>query len=101
VLAYFRRSSQGETALIAVNLTPVPRHGYRIGVPGTGRWVEIMNTDSDVYGGSGQGNLGGVDTESLPAPHNGRSHSVDITIPPLGVVVLLRESEVGAPVSES
>jgi 1,4-alpha-glucan branching enzyme len=88
VLAYFRKSRAGETVLVGVNLTPVPRHSYRIGVQEPGRWVEILNTDSESYGGSGQGNLGGVDTGPLPVPHHGRPHSIDVTLPPLGVVIL-------------
>jgi 1,4-alpha-glucan branching enzyme len=91
VIAYFRRSSAGEAVLVALNLTPVPRHGYRIGVPGPGRWDELLNTDAEVYGGSGQGNLGAVDTGPVAAPHHGRPHSIDLNLPPLGVVVLLHE----------
>lgn len=88
VLAYFRSSAGVDKVLVAVNLTPVPRHAYRLGVPGPGRWVEILNTDAEPYGGSGQGNLGAVDTGPLPVPHHGRPHSIDITLPPLGVVIL-------------
>jgi len=90
VLAYFRKSESG-TILVAVNLTPVPRHTYRVGVPQPGRWVEILNTDSESYGGSGQGNLGGVDTGPLPVPHQGRPHSIDLTLPPLAAVILEHE----------
>jgi 1,4-alpha-glucan branching enzyme len=88
VLAYFRRSADGDTSLVAVNVTPVPRHGYRIGVPGPGRWVEILNTDAETYGGSGQGNLGAVYTGPRAVPHQGRSHSIDLTLPPLGTVII-------------
>ena len=91
VLAYFRRSSDGDTLLVAVNLTPVPRHAYRIGVPGPGRWVEIVNTDAELYGGSGQGNLGGVETGPSAVPHHGLPQSIDLTLPPLGVVILRHE----------
>jgi 1,4-alpha-glucan branching enzyme len=91
VAAYFRRSEEDETLLVAINLTPVPRHMYRIGVPAPGRWAEILNTDSEIYGGSGQGNLGGVDTGPLPVPHQGRPHSIDLTLPPLAVVILKHE----------
>jgi 1,4-alpha-glucan branching enzyme len=88
VSAYFR-SSAGGKVLAAANLTPVPRHGYRIGVPGPGRWVEILNTDAADYGGSGQGNLGGV--ESAPVPHLGSPHSIEVTLPPLAMIVLRHE----------
>jgi 1,4-alpha-glucan branching enzyme len=93
VLAYFRRSADGETTLTAVNLTPVPRHGYRIGVPGPGRWAEILNTDAGSYGGSGQGNLGVVVTGEPAVPHGGRSHSIDLTLPPLGAIILLQDRD--------
>jgi 1,4-alpha-glucan branching enzyme len=88
VLAYFRRASDGETLLVVHNLTPVPRHGYRIGVPGRGRWVEILNSDSEIYGGSGQGNLGAVDTGAVPTPDSGRPESIDLTLPPLSTLIL-------------
>jgi 1,4-alpha-glucan branching enzyme len=88
VIAYLRRSSAGETVLIALNLTPVPRPGYRIGVEGPGDWVEVLNTDAGVYGGSGIGNLGVVGTGGVATPHKGRPHSIELTLPPLGVVVL-------------
>ncbi len=88
VLAYFRRSETDETLLVIHNLTPVPRTGYRVGVPGPGRWVEILNTDSEIYGGSGLGNLGAVDTGPLPVPHHGRPESIDLILPPLATLVL-------------
>jgi 1,4-alpha-glucan branching enzyme len=88
VSAYFR-SSAGGKVLAAANLTPIPRHGYRIGVPGPGRWVEILNTDAADYGGSGQGNLGGV--ESSPVPHLGAPQSIEVTLPPLAMIVLRHE----------
>ena len=88
VIAYFRKSADGEAVLAVHNMTPVLRHGYRIGVPARGRWVEILNTDAPIYGGSGQGNLGGVDTGPLAVPHHGRPHSVDLTLPPLATLFL-------------
>jgi 1,4-alpha-glucan branching enzyme len=50
--------------------------------------VEILNTDAETYGGSGQGNLGGADTGPLAVPHHGRPHSIDLTLPPLAVIML-------------
>jgi 1,4-alpha-glucan branching enzyme len=88
VIAYLRRASRGDTVLVVHNLTPVPRHAYRIGVPEPGKWVEILNSDAAIYWGSGQGNLGGVDTGPLAVPHHGRRHSIDLTLPPLGTVIL-------------
>jgi 1,4-alpha-glucan branching enzyme len=91
VITYLRHSPDGDTVLVAANFTPQPRHNYRVGVPQAGRWTEILNTDAAAYGGSGQGNLGGVETGPLPVPAHGRPQSVDIVIPPLGVVVLKHE----------
>jgi 1,4-alpha-glucan branching enzyme len=88
ILAYFRRAANGETLLVVHNLTPVPREGYRVGVPGPGRWVEILNSDADIYGGSGMGNMGGVDTGPLSVPDRGRPESIDLTLPPLATLVL-------------
>ncbi|CAN5826292.1 1,4-alpha-glucan branching protein GlgB [soil metagenome] len=87
VFTFLRRSSDGEVVLVAANFTPSPRHGYRLGVPEAGRWDEILNTDAAIYGGSGHGNLGSIDTGPLAVPFHGRPHSIDVVIPPLGVVV--------------
>ncbi|MGE3076384.1 MAG: 1,4-alpha-glucan branching protein GlgB [Dehalococcoidia bacterium] len=83
-LSFLRRS--GENAFMAVlcNFTPVPRHNFRAGVPMPGHWEEVLNTDAPIYGGSGQGNLGGVETTPIPA--NGRPQSIVVTLPPLSVV---------------
>jgi 1,4-alpha-glucan branching enzyme len=74
----------GQQMLVACNFTPVPRHGYRMGVPQGGVWLECLNTDSDHYGGSGVGNLGAVQSEAVPA--HGMPMSLSLTLPPLGVV---------------
>ncbi|HEX2152456.1 MAG TPA: 1,4-alpha-glucan branching protein GlgB, partial [Acidimicrobiia bacterium] len=87
VLTYLRLASNGETLLVACNFTPEPRHAYRVGIPVSGRWEEIFNTDAEIYGGSGHGNLGGAETGPLPVPFHGRPDSIDIVVPPLGVVV--------------
>jgi 1,4-alpha-glucan branching enzyme len=63
----------------------VPRQGYRIGVPHGGRWVERLNTDAAVYGGSGMGNLGAVEAEA--SAWHGRPYSVLLTLPPLATVL--------------
>ncbi len=76
--------------LAVVNATPTVHYGYRIGVPTGGRWVELLNSDAEVYGGSGMGNMGGVDTEDHP--WHGFDRSLPLTIPPLAVV-LLRPSD--------
>ena len=85
VLAYLRRSARDEYVLVACNFTPVPRHNYRLGVPVAGRWNEILNSDARLYGGSGQGNQGAVETTPMPA--HGYFHSLVVTLPPLGVVM--------------
>jgi 1,4-alpha-glucan branching enzyme len=92
VLAFFRRSSDGETVLVVHNMTPVPRHAYRIGVPEAGTWLELINSDAAQYGGSGHGNLGAVETGPLAVPHHGQPQSIDLTLPPLGTLFLKREN---------
>jgi len=73
-----------EMVLAVFNFTPVPRHGYRVGVPQGGAWEEILNSDASPYGGSGQGNLGKVMAQETP--FHGHPHSLSLTLPPLGVV---------------
>jgi 1,4-alpha-glucan branching enzyme len=68
------------------NFTPVPRHGYRVGVPLGGRWREILNGDSTDYGGSGVGNLGGVDAGAVSC--HGQPFSLALTLPPLAAIAL-------------
>jgi 1,4-alpha-glucan branching enzyme len=85
VVSLLRLGSDPKRAVLFVfNYTPVPRADYRIGVPWGGRWSEVLNSDASLYGGSGQGNLGGAD--AAPTPTHGRSHSITIGLPPLGVV---------------
>ncbi len=87
VVAFIRRARHAEDFVVcACNFTPVPRHGYRIGVPAPGRYRELLNSDAGVYGGSNVGNLGGVEAE--PVPWHGCSYSVSLTLPPLAVVFL-------------
>ena len=73
--------------MVALNFTPVVRSQYRIGVPWGGYWREVLNSDAREYGGSGQGNAGGVEAEAVA--HHGRSHRLRITLPPLGAVLFL------------
>jgi 1,4-alpha-glucan branching enzyme len=86
VLAFLRKASGGDEILAVFNLTPVPRDNYRIGVSRGGRWQEILNSDAEHYGGSGRGNLGGL--EASPVPYHGRFHSLNVSLPPLAVVFL-------------
>jgi 1,4-alpha-glucan branching enzyme len=85
VVSFLRRgSAPEEVVLAAFNFTPVPRHNYQIGAPVGGRWREILNSDAPIYGGSGQGNLGGVD--AAPVGRHGHLHTLTLTLPPLAAV---------------
>jgi 1,4-alpha-glucan branching enzyme len=84
VLVYERIARDGRRVIAALNFTPVPRHNQRIGAPGPGVWHEILNTDAAEFGGSGQGNFGGV--EAAPVRAHGRELSINVTLPPLGAV---------------
>ena len=85
VLTLLRRGEGDEALVFAHNFTPVPRSSYRIGVPDAGFWQEVMNSDSEAYGGSGLGNLGGVESE--PVKHHGYPQSISITLPPLATLI--------------
>ncbi|HVR14408.1 MAG TPA: alpha amylase C-terminal domain-containing protein, partial [Gaiellaceae bacterium] len=88
VLAFARFGKDPMRPLVCVcNLSPVPRYGYRVGMPVSGRWREALNTDSTFYGGSGEGNLGEVEAEA--PPWHDQPFSAELTVPPLGVVWLV------------
>ena len=84
ILTFLRKAESGSTILFVVNATPVPRHDYRVGAPGEGWYEEVLNTDADVYGGSNVGNYGGMHAD--PIPWQGRSHSLNLTLPPLATI---------------
>jgi 1,4-alpha-glucan branching enzyme len=85
VITFMRMSPEWEdVVLCAFNFTPVVRHNYRIGVPRGGHWEEILNSDAPHFGGSGQGNFGGLDAS--PIAHHGRPRSLVATLPPLATV---------------
>jgi 1,4-alpha-glucan branching enzyme len=85
VISFIRKDLQSEDIILVVcNFTPVLRNSYRLGVPRSGVWNEILNSDSNIYGGSNQGNLGRVETRNIPV-HN-RNQSIEINVPPLGVI---------------
>jgi len=93
VLSLLRLGGQDDAPIAAVcNFTPVPRRGYRVGVPIAGTWIELLNRDATAYGGSGLGNLGEV--EARPEPAHGLPFSLDLTLPPLAAI-FLRPLEVG------
>jgi 1,4-alpha-glucan branching enzyme len=81
-------SHEDDTILVACNFTPVPRSNYKVGAPNGGFWAEILNSDSTGYGGSGQGNMGGL--EATPLPFHGQPFSLNLTLPPLGAVYFKR-----------
>jgi len=90
VLAFARLDARGERPVVCVlNLSPVPRYDYRVGMPVCCRWQELLNTDSGYYGGSGVGNLGGVQAEAVP--WHDQPFSALLTLPPLGAVWLVPE----------
>jgi 1,4-alpha-glucan branching enzyme len=88
VYSWIRRGS-GDVAVAVLNLTPVPRTGYRLGLPAGGRWVEALNSDSEHYGGSNLGNLGGV--EAVEEPWHGQPFSATLSLPPLAGLILRPE----------
>jgi len=91
VIAFLRKGrNKRDTVLVVGNFTPVPRIGYRLGVPRGGFWKELLNSDAERYGGSGHGNLGGVEAD--PAASHGRKYSLRLVLPPLGVVFLKSEA---------
>ncbi len=92
VISYLRHGqSTRDIFAVALNFTPVPRANYRLGVPASGSWREVLNSDGTEYGGSGQGNLGGVQTN--PIPMHGFFQSIVLTLPPLSVLILKHQGE--------
>jgi 1,4-alpha-glucan branching enzyme len=89
----FLRKGKEQSEFIAIicNFTPVARHNYRVGVPVGGFWNEVLNSDAPIYEGSGQGNFGGV--EAAPVPYHGRLFSLNLTLPPLGILYLRSNSQ--------
>jgi len=86
-LSFLRRGKKTEDLIVAIiNATPVPREGYRLGVPNSGYYREIMNTDAVHYGGSNTGNQGGQQAAHHAA--QGRPYSLVLTLPPLAAVYL-------------
>jgi 1,4-alpha-glucan branching enzyme len=86
-LCFLRRGpSERDLVVVALNLTPMPHERFRIGLPVGGVWHVALNSDAQVYGGSGMGNLGRVEAE--PTPWHDRPHSAQIVLPPLAGVFL-------------
>ncbi len=95
VIAFARAGSDssGEARLVvfAANLSPVPQTGYRLGLPRSGAWREVLNTDSAFYGGGDLGNLGGVLPE--PIPWHDQPFSAEVTLPPLAAIWLVPDAQ--------
>jgi len=86
VLTFMRLRKDGtEPLVVACNFTPVPRRGYRVGVPEAGHWQEILNSNASVYGGTDEGNFGGRMSEAIPC--HGFDNSLLLDLPPLAMVV--------------
>jgi 1,4-alpha-glucan branching enzyme len=91
VFSWLRIGEDGAPpVLVVTNFTPVPRHGYQLGLPTGGRWIERLNTDAEIYGGSGTGNLGGIYAEETAS--HGRPFSARFTIPPLSTLYFTPEA---------
>jgi 1,4-alpha-glucan branching enzyme len=86
LLSFLRFSGDGAAILVVCNFTPVPRYNVRAGVPTDGYWRELLNSDAGEYGGSGIGNLGGM--EAQPVPTHDMPRSLTLTVPPLGCIFL-------------
>jgi len=90
VLSFVRYGNEGDAPVLAVcNFTPVPREGFRIGVPRAGRWAERLNTDAGVDGGPDIGNRSGLVAE--PVPWSGQPFSVALRLPPLATALFVHE----------
>ncbi len=85
----FIRKNENNVVLVVCNFTTVPRYNYRTGVPYSGMWKEVLNSDAKIYGGSGHGNFGSL--EASPVPLHGRYYSLSLTLPPLGVLFFKHE----------
>jgi 1,4-alpha-glucan branching enzyme len=92
VVSFLRTGRLPEDTIVVVcNFTPVPRHNYQVGVPYGGFWREILNSDAETYGGSRQGNMGGVDAS--PAAAHGHYRTLTVTLPPLAILYFKRGDE--------
>jgi 1,4-alpha-glucan branching enzyme len=92
VVSFARRNIEGDRVVVFVaNMSPVPRHGYRLGLPSAGRWREAVNTDSSFYGGTDTGNFGGI--EAKPLGWHGQPYSAELSLPPLGALWLVPDED--------
>ncbi len=92
IVSFIRKGRSTDAAILSVgNFTPTTYFNYRVGVPWEGFWAELLNTDAKEYGGSGQGNMGGVEAEKIP--WHGHAYSLNLTVPPLAVILLKNRRE--------
>jgi 1,4-alpha-glucan branching enzyme len=90
VISFLRRGRKTADLFLAIfNFTPVPRFNYRVGAPEGGWWREVLNSDAAEYGGDGYGNSGGAEAAAVPI--HGRTHSLSLTLPPLGLLVFKKQ----------
>ena len=89
VIAYLRRGTDGSKVAIVVNFADATHESWRLPLPDGGVWREALNTDAELYGGSGVGNLGAVRAEAVG--HHGRAFSATLRVPPLAALVLVHE----------
>jgi 1,4-alpha-glucan branching enzyme len=86
LLSFLRFADNGDPTLVVCNFTPVPRYNVLAGVPTAGAWGELLNSDAVEYGGSGVGNLGGV--QARPVPNHAMPCTLTLTVPPLACLFL-------------
>jgi len=92
VVAFIRKGKNDDSIVLAAfNATPIPRHNYRLGVPKSGLWKELLNSDAPLYGGSGQGNMGGIETN--PVGKHGHLQSLNPMLPPLSALFFTWEGD--------
>lgn len=91
IISFLRRDKAGNYLAVVINFAGHPYHDFRIGLPEAGVWNEVLNTDSEIYGGSGVGNFGSVRAESISS--HGQEYSASISIPPLGGIWLSLKKE--------
>jgi 1,4-alpha-glucan branching enzyme len=92
ILSFIRQANSGKNQIaVVLNLTPVPRLRYRLGLPKGGKWAEIANSDAAVYGGSNAGNMGGVLAREQKS--HGLAYSAEFTLPPLSIIAFRPEND--------
>jgi 1,4-alpha-glucan branching enzyme len=95
VFSFLRKGADGSTLAVAVNFSGGPHENYRLGLPYAGTWAEVLNTDAELYGGSGVGNLGAVEAEEIS--YHGLPASAVVRVPPLGGIWLRYTGDAGPP----